>query len=269
MDARATALFDLTGRVAIVTGGAQGIGRGIAENLAVAGSAVVVADVEEGENAACAGAISAAGGRATAITCDMADEKAIEALVASTIKTYGRLDIVVNNAAIYPMSPIADMPTPLWDKVLGINLRGVFLLTRAAMPHVIKAGKHGRFINISSIDTWKSYIGMGHYDASKGGIEAFTRSCALELAAHGVTANVIAPGAVKTPGSLTVRGNLARMRGDATTAEVDAEFATRIPLGDWATPDQIGQATLLLATPAAGYITGQTIYVDGGLKLTL
>ena len=207
--------------------------------------------------------------QALAIGCDMADERAIEALVAATLERCGQLDIIVNNAAIYPMSPIAEMSTELWDRVLGINLRGVFLLTRAAMPHLIKAGKHGRIINISSIDTWKSYVGMGHYDASKGGIEAFTRSCALELAPHGVTANVVAPGAVKTPGSFTVRGNLARLRGDDTTDAVDAEFAARIPLGDWASPGQIGEATLLLATPAAGYITGQTIYVDGGLKLTM
>lgn len=269
MHEKAHALFDLSGRVAIVTGGAKGIGRGIAENLALAGAAVVVADVDKDENAVCARAIIDAGGSATAITCDMVDESAINRLVEQTVNEYGHLDIVVNNAAIYPMSPIAEMSTALWDEVLAVNLRGVFLLTRAAMPQLKQAGTHGRLINISSIDTWKSYVGMGHYDASKGGIEAFTRSCALELAPHGVTANVIAPGAVKTPGSQTVRGNLARERGDTNTDAVDAEFATRIPLGDWANADDIGQATVLLATPAAHYITGQTIYVDGGLKLTL
>ena len=269
MQDKALALFDLTDRVAIVTGGAKGIGRGIAENLALAGASVVVADRDGAENAVCAQAITDAGGRAQAITCDMSSETDITALVASTLAAFGHLDIVVNNAAIYPMSPIADMTTALWDEVLGVNLRGVFLLTRAAMPSLKQAGPHGRLINISSIDTWKSYIGMGHYDASKGGIEAFTRSCALELAAFGVTANVIAPGAVKTPGSETVRGNLARERGDPNTDAVDAEFATRIPLGAWANADDIGQATVLLATPAAHYITGQTIYVDGGLKLTM
>ena len=269
MHKNALALFDLSDRVAIVTGGAKGIGRGIAENLALVGAAVVVADRDEAENTACAKAIVTAGGRTLSITCDMSNENDIARLVESTISTFGQLDIVVNNAAIYPMSPIADMTTELWDEVLGINLRGVFLLTRAAIPSLKQSGTNGRLINISSIDTWKSYVGMGHYDASKGGIEAFTRSCALELAEHGVTANVIAPGAVKTPGSLTVRGNLARKRGDPNTDAVDAEFATRIPLGDWANGDDIGQATVLLATPAAHYITGQTIYVDGGLKLTM
>jgi NAD(P)-dependent dehydrogenase (short-subunit alcohol dehydrogenase family) len=269
MHDKAVALFDLDDRVAIVTGGAQGIGRGIAENLALAGARVVVADRNEAENIDCAQAITDAGGRAEAITCDMSKDGEITALVESTLSTFGQIDIVVNNAAIYPMSTIADMSTELWDEVLGINLRGVFLLTRAAMPALKKAGPNGRLINISSIDTWKSYVGMGHYDASKGGIEAFTRSCALELAEYGVTANVIAPGAVKTPGSKTVRGNLAAERGDPNTDQVDAEFATRIPLGDWANSDDIGQATVLLATPAAHYITGQTIYVDGGLKLTM
>ena len=268
MHDKATAMFDLEGRVAIVTGGAKGIGRGIAENLALAGAAVVIADVDQPESVACEQGIVAAGGVARAIGCDMSDEDSINELVANTIDALGHLDIVVNNAAIYPMSPISEMSTELWDKVLGVNLRGVFLLTRAAMPRLKEAGPNGRLINISSIDTWKSYVGMGHYDASKGGIEAFTRSCALELAEHGVTANAIAPGAVKTPGSLTVRGNLARERGDPNTDVVDAEFATRIPLGAWASPDDIGQATVLLATPAAHYITGQTIYVDGGLKLT-
>lgn len=269
MNKNAQALFDLNGRVAIVTGGAKGIGRGIAQNLALTGAAVVIADVDETENAICQQMIEDAGGKALAVTCDMADESAINNLVETALTRFGTLDIVVNNAAIYPMSPIAEMTTELWDQVLSVNLRGVFLLTRAAMPHLKAAGKHGRLINISSIDTWKSYVGMGHYDASKGGMEAFTRSCALELAEFGVTANVIAPGAVKTPGSLTVRGNLASERGEPNTDKVDAEFASRIPLGHWADEQDIGQATVLLATPASHYITGQTIYVDGGLKLTM
>jgi len=269
MHNKAPTMFDLTGRVAIVTGGAKGIGKGIAENLALAGATVVVADRDTDENIACAKQIKEAGGHSKAITCDMSNEAEITALVESTISSFSQLDIVVNNAAIYPMSPIADMATEMWDEVIRINLRGAFLLTRAAIPALKRSGTNGRLINISSIDTWKSYIGMGHYDASKGGIEAFTRSCALELADFGITANVIAPGAVKTPGSTTVRNNLARERGDSNTDAVDAEFATRIPLGRWADADDIGQATILLATPAAHYITGQTIYVDGGLKLTM
>ncbi len=266
---RALPLFDLTGRTALVTGGAKGIGQGIAENLAIAGASVMVGDVDVEAAVATAKGIEEAGGRAASVALDVSDPAAATAACEATCDVFGGLDILVNNAAIYPMSPISEMSLDLWDRVLGINLRGVFLMTKAAVPELIRAGRAGRLINVSSINTWKSYVGMAHYDASKGGLEAFTRSCALEYAEHGVTANVVAPGAVKTPGSLAVRGNLAKERGDPNTDQVDADFASRIPLGDWASPDMIGQATLLLATPAAHYITGQTIYVDGGLKLTI
>lgn len=262
-------LLDLTGRVALVTGAAKGIGEGIAVHLAGAGARVVLADIDETTAGDVAARLASQGLQAVAARCDMADPQSVEACVAFAAAHYGALDILVNNAAIYPMTPVAEMPLALWDRVLDTNLRGAFVAAQAAAPWLIKAGRLGRLINISSINTAKSYVGMAHYDASKGGLEAFTRSCALEFAAHGVTANVIAPGAVKTPGSFSVRNNLAQMRGESTTDQVDAEFAARIPLGYWASADDIGQAVLLLATPAASYITGQTIYVDGGLKLTI
>ncbi len=262
-------LFDLAGRVAIVTGGAKGIGQGIADNLARAGAAVTVADVDSETAEATAKALREAGSKAHATTTDVSDETSVAAMVSSTIEVFGRLDILVNNAALYPMSPLDEMSLELWDRVLNVNLRGAFLTTRAATPHLKAAAPGSRIINISSINTAKSYVGMPHYDASKGGLEAFTRSCALEYAAAGITANVIAPGAVKTPGSLQVRGTLAKERGDANTDAVDAEFASRIPAGDWAQPDDIGKSVLLLTSRAADYITGQTIYVDGGLKLTI
>jgi len=269
LDVTIRELFDLSERVALVTGAAKGIGEGIADNLARAGAAVAVADVDIQTARATAKDLCASGARATAVEADLGDEASIAAMVEATIGAYGRLDILVNNAAIYPMSSIAELTTELWDRVLGVNLRGVFLATRTALPHLKAAAPGARIINISSINTAKSYVGMPHYDASKGGLEAFTRSCALEFAAEGITANVIAPGAVKTPGSLTVRGRLAQERGDASTDAVDAEFASRIPAGDWASPDEIGRSVLLLASRAADYITGQTIYVDGGLKLTI
>jgi 2-dehydro-3-deoxy-D-gluconate 5-dehydrogenase len=263
------ALLSLDGRVALVTGAAKGIGRGIAANLAGAGAAVVVADIDARTAEETARELVAEGLKVRAVSCDMQDPKRVEAAIAFTVSTFGSLDILVNNAAIYPMSPITEMPLELWDRVLNTNLRGVFVAAKAAAIHLCKAGRCGRLINISSINTAKSYVGMAHYDASKGGLEAFTRSFALEFASAGVTANVIAPGAVMTPGSFSVRTNLAQSRGEDTTDKVDAEFASRIPLGHWATPAEIGQAVLLLATPAASYITGQTLYVDGGLKLTM
>jgi len=269
MDITIRKLFDLSERVALVTGGAKGIGEGIADNLARAGAAVAVADLDVETARATAKDLGISGCHALAIEADLADEASVAAMVRATVGAYGRLDILVNNAAIYPMSPVAEMSTDLWDRVLGVNLRGVFLATRAALPHLQSAAPGARIVNISSINTAKSYIGMPHYDASKGGVEAFTRSCALEFAADGVTANVIAPGAVQTPGSLAVRGRLARERGEDTTEAVDAEFASRIPAGHWASPDEIGRSVLLLTSRAADYITGQTLYVDGGLKLTI
>jgi NAD(P)-dependent dehydrogenase (short-subunit alcohol dehydrogenase family) len=269
MNEEANALFDLTGRVSIVTGAAKGIGLGIAKNLALVGSKVVLVDIDEQGNCNAADMINDAGGEAMAVKCDMSHESDIRYLIKKVTTELGSIDVLVNNAAIYPMSPISEMPTELWDKVISVNLKGVFLLSREAFPLLKKSGNRGRLINISSINTWKSYVGQAHYDASKGGLEAFTRSCALELASFGVTANVIAPGAVKTPGSMTVRGGLATERGDDTTEFVDKDFASKIPLGAWASSDDIGQAVVLLACPAAHYITGQTIYVDGGLKLTM
>lgn len=269
MDITIRELFDLGGRVALVTGAAKGIGEGIADNLARAGASVAVADIDVEAARATAKDLSASGCQATAIEADLSDEDSIEAMIAATVGAYGRLDIVVNNAAVYPMSPVAELTTDLWDRVLSVNLRGAFLVTRSALPHLRAAAPGARIVNISSINTAKSYVGMPHYDASKGGLEAFTRSCALEFAAAGITANVVAPGAVKTPGSLAVRSQLARERGEKTTDAVDAEFASRIPAGDWASPDEIGRAVLLLTSRAADYITGQTLYVDGGLSLTI
>lgn len=269
MNEKIRQLLDLSGRVAVVTGAAKGIGEGIALNLAQAGASVVVADIDESMAGEFARQLQAQGLRVVARSCDIANVESVEDCIAFAAAEYGALDILVNNAAIYPMSPISEMPLELWDRVLDTNLRGAFVAARASAPWLCKAGRQGRLINISSINTAKSYVGMAHYDASKGGLEALTRSFALEYAAHGVTANVIAPGAVKTPGSFSVRNNLAHMRGESTTEQVDAEFASRIPLGYWASPEDIGQAVLLLASPAASYITGQTIYVDGGLKLTM
>ncbi len=263
------ALLSLDGRTALVTGAAQGIGRGITANLASAGATVVIADIDGATAEQTARELTAEGLKVRAVRCDMQDPNSVEAAIAFTVSTFGSLDILVNNAGIYPMSPLAEMPLELWDRVLNTNLRGVFVATKAAAIYLRKAGSNGRLINISSINTARSYVGMAHYDASKGGLEAFTRACALEFASAGVTANVIAPGAVMTPGSFSVRHNLAQARGETTTDKVDAEFASRIPLGHWATPADIGQAVLLLATPAASYITGQTLYVDGGLKLTM
>ena len=269
MDADISRLFSLDDQVAVITGGAKGIGLGVAEVLAAAGAAVVLADTDAASAEAAAATLNERGRTAFAVHTDTSDEAAVENLVAVVMDRFGRLDILVNNAAVYPMARLGDLSAELWDTVLNVNLRGPFLCTKAAAAPMIAGGRGGRIVNVSSINTARTYLGMAHYDASKGGLNAFTRASALEYAPHKITVNTIAPGAVKTPGSLSVRTRLAHEQGHDTTEPVDRAFAEKIPLGDWATPADIGRAVLLLTSRAADYVTGQLVYVDGGLMLTM
>ncbi len=269
MDTSIAELFNLDGQVALITGGAKGIGRGVAEILAAAGARIALADTDAETAATTAKALNDQGRTALAVGADTSDETSVRNMMTAVMGEFQRLDILVNNAAIYPMARLAEMETALWDKVLGVNLRGPFLCTRFAAEQMIAGGRGGRIINISSINTARTYLGMAHYDASKGGLNAFTRASALEYAPHKITVNTLAPGAVKTPGSLRVRSNLAKEMGHDTTEPLDTAFAEKIPLGDWAQPVDIGQTVLLLTSRAAHYITGQLIYVDGGLMLMM
>lgn len=256
-------LLDLQGKVAIVTGGAQGIGRGIVETLGMAGAHVVIADVNQAEAETLAAALHKQGRTALAVATNVADEASVQALLKRVISECQRIDILVNNAGIFPMTNLRELGAETWDRTLGVNLRGTYLCTRHAAEHMISAGAGGRIVNISTINTAKTYVGMAHYDASKGGLNAFTKASALEYAPFGITVNAVAPGGVKTPGSLAVRTQL----GQGSTEAADAAFAQQIPLGRWAEPEDIGRAVWFLASRAADYITGQVIYVDGGLML--
>ncbi len=258
-------LLNLQGKVAIVTGGAQGIGRGIVETLSAAGARVVIADRNQAEAETVAAALQRQGRESLAIEADVADEAAVHNLVRRVVAHYQGVDILVNNAGIFPMRPLRELDAATWDRTLGVNLRGAYLCTRLAAEQMISGGAGGRIINISTINTARTYIGMAHYDASKGGLNAFTKAAALEYAPFGITVNAVAPGGVKTPGSLAVRTQL----GQGSPEAADAAFAQRIPLGRWAEPEDIGRTVWFLASRAADYITGQIIYVDGGLTLGL
>jgi NAD(P)-dependent dehydrogenase (short-subunit alcohol dehydrogenase family) len=263
MDSSVADLFDLGSRVALVTGGARGIGRGIAEALAAAGAAVTIADMDlEGANSV-AQALHERRLRAFAVQADVADEESVKAMVEGAYAHFGRLDILVNNAGIFPMKRLRELDAATWDRTIGVNLRGAYLSTRYAAERIIEGHAGGRIVNISTINTARTYLGMAHYDSSKYGLNALTKASALEYAPFGITVNAIAPGAVKTPGSLKVRSEL----GGGSVEAADAEFAKRIPLGRWAEPEDIGRAVLCLTGRAADYITGQIIYVDGGLML--
>jgi 2-deoxy-D-gluconate 3-dehydrogenase len=258
-------LFDLTGKTAIVTGGAKGIGEGIARRLHEAGASVVLADLDAAAASTIArslGDVRAAS--AHAVRTDVADAADVEAMVAAAVERFGGLDILVNNAGIFPFAPLTSMSEADFVRVIDVNLRGVFLCTKAAAARMIEQGRGGRIVNVTSIDALHpSMVGLAHYDASKHGVWGFTKNVALELAPHRIWVNAIAPGGVLTPG---VRAMQQPAEGGET--DVTADVVASIPMRRLADPDEIGRVAVFLASGLASYMTGSQIVVDGGLLLT-
>lgn len=249
-------LIDLTGRVAIVTGGAKGIGLAIARRLHEAGANLVLADADPDAEAVAAGLERARAGSAIGTLTDISDEAAVEVMTATAVERFGRIDILVNNAGIFPMAPVLDLDTALLRRVLDVNLVGLVLCTRAVARQMVEQGGGGRVINVTSIDALHpSSVGLAAYDASKHGAWGFTKNVALELAPHGVLVNAIAPGGILTPGV-----------GDVD-AEVLKAFEELIPMHRMGNPDEIGRAALFLASDLSSYMTGAQIVVDGGRLL--
>lgn len=251
-----TELLRLDGKTAIVTGGAKGIGRGIVDRLVEAGANVVVADIDIE-----AGASTYQQTGAEFCCVDMTSEEQLAELVAHVNETYGGADILVNNAGIYPFKPALQMSAEEWDRVMAINLRGLFILSREFTNAAAARGKQGAIVNIGSIDSLHpSNVGLAAYDASKGGVQMFTRSFALEVAPLGIRVNMIAPGGITTEGVSAAQG--------AMPPDMLQEFLARVPLARWGVPDDIATMTLVLVTPLSAYVTGATIVVDGGRLLT-
>lgn len=255
-------LFDLTGSVALVTGAGRGIGEAIAFRLADAGASVVAADIDPKTAGATARRIVETGGKSIGLGCDVADTLQVEHAVELTMNSFGRLDILVNNAGIFPFSPATATTRELWDKVLSVNLTGAFFMAQAAAKAMSKGGKGGSIVNIASIDAVRPTGNLAHYDASKGGLVMLTRSLALEFGPLRIRVNTVEPGSIATPGAQ------AAMAG-VTPAGVNVEellkgFLARVPLGRMGMPEDIANAVLFLASPAASYVTGATLVVDGG-----
>jgi len=245
----------LENKVAIVTGSGQGIGKGIALELAKEGAKVVVSDINQENIEKTVGEIESLGSDALGVRADVSNFSDVTQLVKETVKKFGRVDILVNNAGIYPFKPLAGMEEKDWDKVLDVNLKGVFNCTRAVLPEMTKQNS-GSIINIASIaGAVVGFSNLAHYSASKGGVLGFTRSAALELAQHKIRVNAIAPGAIETPGAKIADEEVAR------------QFVQAVPLKRMGQSIDIGRAVVFLASEDSSYVTGQMIVVDGGFTL--
>ncbi len=245
----------LTGQVAIVTGAGRGIGRAIAQALGGAGAAVAIADIDHPSVQATAEVLAAEGMRTLALTVDVADGTAVQEMVARTIEALGGLHILVNNAAICPLTPIEEISEQEWDRVMDVNLKGPFLCAQAAVP-ILRQQRYGRIINIASVAGKMGSLTAGaHYAASKGGLIAFTLCLARQYAPYNITANVIAPGPAATD-----------MTRD-WPEETKQRLIERIPLGRMALPQDVAAAALFLASEAAGFITGEVLDVNGGFLM--
>jgi NAD(P)-dependent dehydrogenase (short-subunit alcohol dehydrogenase family) len=249
-------LYRLDGRVAIVTGAAQGMGEAIARYLAGVGASVAVADINGARAESVAAAIVAEGGKARSWLVDMADEASIVSLVDSTRANFGRLDILVNNAGVQDRNFLEDTTSEFWDRVLDINLRGPAIAIREAVRHMRADRIDGRIVNIASNSAFHATTrSLYAYSTSKAGVAGLTRAAAMEVIGDGIRVNAICPGNTTTPGQLT-------STGPSFSADVIAKFMP--PIGRSGLPEDIASAVLFAASDASAFMTGQTIVVDGG-----
>ncbi len=249
---------DLRGKVAVVTGSARGIGRGIALRLAREGCKLVINDIDEPALSAVAAEVRALGTEALPVHADVGSRHEVEDMFARVVSRHGGIDVLVNNAGwSVPVSHLLEMTEQHWDDVLRTNLKSMFLCTQAAARRMVEAGCRGSIVCLSSFGAPRAHRAMAAYDASKGGVEAFTRAAAVDLAPFGVRVNAIGPGAIHTEFF------------DAEGDEGRRERARPVPLGRVGDVHDIANGTAFLASSQASYITGQVLYIDGGMLAQL
>ena len=257
--ASGTGLNRFAGRVAVVTGAAQGIGAATARRFAAEGARVAVVDLSAERAQPVVDEIIAAGGQALAIGCDVADEESVNAMTERVMQEYGRYDILVNNAGITRDNLLFKMPVADWDAVLATNLRGIFLCCKAAQKHMV-AARYGKIVNLSSRSALGNR-GQVNYAAAKAGVQGLTATLAIELGPFNINVNAVAPGYIAT--AMTA----------ATAERVGMSFeehqrmaAERTPLGRVGKPEEVAAVIAFLASDDASYVSGQTIYVNGGAR---
>ncbi len=247
--------FSLEGKIALVTGGSQGIGESIAKALASAGAHVVVAARGEEKAAAVAGAIAAAGGKAEALRLDVGDPASVAAAFKAVVERHGKLDILVNNAGITDDGLILRMSKESWDRVLATDLTGVFLCAQEAAKVMLKKRVPGRIVNITSVVGLMGNAGQTNYAAAKAGVVGFTKALAREIGSRGITVNAVAPGYIET--SMT----------DVLNEDQKKALVGQIALGRLGTGADVAAAVVYLASDAAAYVTGTCLNVSGGLYI--
>lgn len=247
-------MFSLKGKVAIVTGSERGIGRGIATMLANAGASVIITCREKDKCDDVCRELEKTGAKTLAVACDVSKEKDVERLVQETVKKFGKLDIFVNNAGVLLQKSVDEVTEKEWNWLIDINLKGVFYGTKYASKQMKKQGKGGSIVNIASIAALIGYSMLSTYCASKGGIVAFSRSVAMELAPDKIRVNAICPGLIETP---MTEG----MLNDKKTRE---GFLAGIPMRMAGQPEDIGYGVLYLVSDEARYVTGTQLVIDGG-----
>jgi NAD(P)-dependent dehydrogenase (short-subunit alcohol dehydrogenase family) len=259
---RLAAIFNLTGKVAVITGSAQGLGRTMVRLFAEVGATVVLADINIDAAKAAAAEIKANGGIASAFAVDVGEESSVKALFAAIDRQLGPVDILVNNAAHRGKAEFFEMTVDQWDAMQQVTLRGAFLCCREAIASMKAKGSGGAIVNISSVGSVHTSIwGINvHYDAAKAGVDSLTRSLASEFAGAGIRVNSLLPGGMASEGGKDISASY-NIRGPILGTG-------RVPLGRMADPMEVAQAALFLASPAASYVTGQILAADGGFMVS-